>query len=308
MWGSAKVSEDKQESSRAVINIFYLKRVAELGSEEWVTLRRKERHVLVSCGRSKFKMFDSDVELPKFPLLPDANPIEIEDSKALASSLKECLRFVAKEGTRFTFDAVQLVLPRTGFRCASTDGRRLLVCGPKDASGKAILIYSAQVRSILRTLNGGSASIRLDKNLSSISCGGMTSIFSPCDGIFPRIEDVIRFGESRSFAHVESGFATAVRQASVMASIGAKIAISTSDAGLVLSHRSFGGALAEESEVEFPCVVSGDDRMVGVSSVFLLDFAKTFGSDFTVTIQKPNEPLIFQKDGMLGLLMPINLK
>jgi DNA polymerase-3 subunit beta len=205
----------------------------------------------------------------QFPPLPNAEPVATATlpAAALRRMLNQTIFATAKETTRY--DAFSGVL----FRCSAkrlelvaSDGHRLSACEAKaSGKGKADAIVPADAcRQLGKILDDpeSDATVALSENAAQISCGDATLYANLVEGSFPPYEQIIPGEFPRRATVGREEFASAVRQAALVATdeLGTGIKLSLDGRGIRFSGRT---PEAGEAEISLPCKFTGEDMEIG---------------------------------------------
>jgi DNA polymerase III subunit beta len=266
---------------------------------------------------SHFKIFTQSVT--EFPPIPDVQGDAKFQMQAgqFKQLIGQTLFATAKEGTRFAYNAVQLVAKGKKLTLVSTDSRRLalakadLLAGDKlDKEGTRSLVPAKAMGLLEKLLNDpeDTVSFYTRENQIIFQTGGATLISNLMEGQFPPYEDVIPKDPDKKMTAATVDFLSAIRRTSVFTTEESKgVRLSFSKKGLVLSSRSPENG---EATINFPCRYEGAEIEVGFNPVFVTEALRVMGSeDVVLEMTAPNRPCLLRGGAdFLYVIMPVNLQ
>jgi DNA polymerase-3 subunit beta len=235
----------------------------------------------------------------------------------LKQLIMQTLFATAKEGSRFAYNAVQVVAKAKKLTLVSTDSRRLalakgnLLPGDKlDKDGVRSLVPAKAMGLLEKLLNDPEETVgflaRENQIVFQTSSATLTS--NLVEGQFPPYEDVIPKDPDKKLTASTVDLLSAIKRASLLTteeSKGVKLAFSKK--GLVLSSRS---PESGEATVNFPARYEGADVEVGFNPAFLIEALKVVGTDdISLEMTAPNRPCLLRGGpDFLYVIMPVNLQ
>jgi DNA polymerase-3 subunit beta len=266
---------------------------------------------------SHFKIFTQNAA--EFPALPDSTgEVQFQvQAGQLKQLIMQTLFATAKEGSRFAYNAVQVVAKAKKLTLVSTDSRRLalakgnLLPGDKlDKDGVRSLVPAKAMGLLEKLLNDPEETVgflaRENQIVFQTSSATLTS--NLVEGQFPPYEDVIPKDPDKKLTASTVDLLSAIKRASLLTteeSKGVKLAFSKK--GLVLSSRS---PESGEATVNFPARYEGADVEVGFNPAFLIEALKVVGTDdISLEMTAPNRPCLLRGGpDFLYVIMPVNLQ
>ena len=269
---------------------------------------------------SHFKIFTQNTS--EFPPIPA--PEGEADFELTAGTLKrlinQTLFATSKEGTRYAFNGVLLVVEKQQLVLIGTDGRRLAQSrgeltsfGKKtgDAKSKASHIVPAKSMSLVEKLLGKAdetVSVKLSDNQAVFCTPDATLTTNLLEGQFPPYDEVIPKETDKKMVAGTADFLSAVRRASLLTAEDSKgVRMEFTKKGLTLTSRN---PEAGEAKVDFACKFDGTDVSIGFNPTFLGDALKVVDTDeVSFELTAPNRPgLLKAGSGFVYVIMPVNLQ
>jgi DNA polymerase III subunit beta len=266
---------------------------------------------------SHFKVFTQNVS--EFPPIPEFSGEAQFQAPAgqFKQLIGQTLFATAKEGSRFAYNAVQLVAKPKKLTLVSTDSRRLalakgsLLPGDKlEKDGVKSLVPAKAMSLVEKLLNDPEEPVGFQTRENQIifHTASTTLISNLVEGQFPPYEDVIPKDPDKKMTASTVDLLSAIRRASLLTTEESKgIRLSFSKKGLILSSRS---PETGEATVNFPCKFEGSDIEVGFNPAFLIDALRVVGSeDVSLELTAANRPCLLRAGAdFLYVIMPINLQ
>jgi len=266
---------------------------------------------------SHFKIFTQNVS--EFPPVPEfsGEPKFQMQAGPFKQLIAQTLFATAKEGSRFAYNAVQLIAKAKKLTLVSTDSRRLalakgdLQAGDKlEKDGARSLVPAKAMSLVEKLLNDPEEMVgfQLRENQVIFQTGSATLVSNLVEGTFPPFEDVIPKDPDKKMTAPTGDFLSAIRRASVLTTEESKgVRLSFSKKGVVLSSRSPDSG---EATINFPCRYEGAEVEVGFNPQFLVEALKVVGAeDVTLEMTAPNRPCLLRGgDDFLYVIMPVNLQ
>jgi DNA polymerase III subunit beta len=266
---------------------------------------------------SHFKIFTQNVS--EFPPIPEFDGEAKFSMKAgeFKQLIGQTLFATAKEGSRFAYNAVQLVAKAKRLSLVSTDSRRLalakgnLLPGDKlEKDGARSLVPAKAMNLVEKLLNDPeeTLSFQTRENQIIFHTANATLISNLIEGQFPPYEDVIPKDPDKKMTASTADFLSAIRRASVLTTEESKgVRLSFSKTGLVISSRSPENG---EATINFPCKFEGADIEIGFNPAFLTDALRVVGhEDIALEMTAPNRPCLLRGGpDFLYVIMPVNLQ
>jgi DNA polymerase III subunit beta len=266
---------------------------------------------------SHFKIFTQNVS--EFPPIPEFDGEAKFQMKAgeFKQLIGQTLFATAKEGSRFAYNAVQLVAKAKHLSLVSTDSRRLalakgnLIPGDKlEKDGARSLVPAKAMNLVEKLLSDPDETVGFQtrENQIIIRTASATLISNLIEGQFPPYEDVIPKDSDKKMIASTADFLSAIRRASVLTTEESKgVRLSFSKQGLVISSRSPENG---EATINFPCKFEGADIEIGFNPTFLTDALRVVGSeDITLEMTAANRPCLLRGGAdFLYVIMPVNLQ
>jgi DNA polymerase-3 subunit beta len=250
---------------------------------ETVELETSDGFVLLSSGKSRFKVIANPVE--EFPPLPEPS---LEAKVALESDLfMKMVRTTgfatATERVHYSLNGAYLVVENGEVRMVGTDGRRLAIFtkkvkGLKEASLKGIVPNKGlRLFEKLAADLKGDVTLSLEKNQLFFVADGVEASTLLIEGTYPDYNRVVPKGNDKILDIAASDLAGGLRQASILAGEEAKaVRFHIEKDKLILLAESVG---AGEAKVEIPAVYASDSLELQFNPVFFLDFLRQAESE-----------------------------
>jgi len=266
---------------------------------------------------SHFKIFTQSVS--EFPPIPDfsGDPQFQVPAGQLKQLIGQTIFATAKEGSRFAYNAVQLVAKAKKITLVSTDSRRLalakgnLMAGDKlDKEGARSLVPAKAMGLLEKLLLDPEEPVgfQTTENQIIFRTSSATLTSNLVEGQFPPYEDVIPKDPDKKMTASTVDFLSAIRRASLLTTEESKgVRLSFNKKGLVLSSRS---AESGEATVTFPCRYEGADIEVGFNPSFVVEALRVVGTEeVALELTAPNRPCLLRGGpDFLYVIMPVNLQ
>jgi DNA polymerase-3 subunit beta len=266
---------------------------------------------------SHFKIYTQNTA--EFPALPDATgEVQFQvQAGQLKQLISQTLFATAKEGSRFAYNAVQVVAKAKKLTLVSTDSRRLalakgnLLPGDKlDKDGVRSLVPAKAMGLLEKLLNDPEETVGFQARENQIvfTTANATLTSNLVEGQFPPYEDVIPKDPDKKLTASTIDLLSAIRRASLLTTEESKgVRLAFSRKGLVLSSRS---PESGEATVNFPAKYEGADVEVGFNPAFLIEALKVVGTDdISLEMTAPNRPCLLRGGpDFLYVIMPVNLQ
>jgi len=266
---------------------------------------------------SHFKIFTQNAG--EFPTIPDfsGEPQFQVQAGQFKQLIGQTLFATAKEGSRFAYNAVQIVAKAKRLTMVSTDSRRLalargnLIAGDKlEKDGARSLVPGKAMGLMEKLLNDPEepVSFQLSDNQIIFRTSNATLTSNLVEGQFPPYDDVIPKDPDKKMTASTLDFLSAVRRASLLTTEESKgVRLAFSKKGLVLSSRS---PESGEATVNFACRYEGEDVEVGFNPAFLVEGLKVMTTEeVTLEMTAANRPCLLKSGADFQyVVMPVNLQ
>jgi DNA polymerase-3 subunit beta len=302
-----------------------LRDIVRESTDDTLSLSVEGSEMHVRGGDSHFKIFTQNAS--EFPPIPE--PTGEADYEIAAGTLKQLINqtlfATSKEGTRYAFNGVLLVVEKQQLILVATDGRRLaqsrgeLTSVNKTAEkpagsatpGRPNHIVPAKSLSLVDKLLGQAdetVSITLGDNQAIFRTADASLTTNLLEGQFPPYEEVIPKETDKRMVAGTADLLSAVRRAALLTAEDSKgVRMEFTKKGLTLTSRN---PEAGEAKVDFACKFDGADVTIGFNPSFLGDALKVVDTDeITFELTAPNRPGLLKAGGnFVYVIMPVNLQ
>ena len=293
--------------------------VKKMNDGSQITVEVKEdKTVLVSSGRSKFKLLSLDAEA--FPVVEDLDMNEeLEINKEDLISIIDKTKFaVSTDEARYYLNGVFIhskTIDDTNYViCSATDGHRLAVSKKvhPDAKISGYIIPKktlGEIRKILDLCNEENVHLAFSKTKIKLTTSNCTLISKLIDAEYPDYEKVIPTNNSNVALVNKKDFINSIDRVSTVVADkhkGVKFSLSNNTIKL-LAESTENGTANDEISIDY----SGEELEIGFNSRYLLDIlAQIEEEEVYLKFSNSNIPIIVQgiKDSnTLFVLMPVRI-
>lgn len=306
-----------------------LRDIVRESGDDTLSLSVEGSEMHVRGADSHFKIFTQNAS--EFPPIPE--PTGEADYEIAAGTLKQLINqtlfATSKEGTRYAFNGVLLVVEKQQLILVATDGRRLAqsrgeltAVNKKDdkpgaggtgsaTPGRPNHIVPAKSLSLVDKLLGqadDTVLITLGDNQAVFRTPDATLTTNLLEGQFPPYEEVIPKETDKKMVAGTADLLSAVRRAALLTAEDSKgVRMEFTKKGLTLTSRN---PEQGEAKVDFACKFDGADVTIGFNPGFLGDALKVVDTDeITFELTAPNRPGLLKAGGnFVYVIMPVNLQ
>ena len=273
---------------------------------------------VIKGADSEFKIFTQNPS--EFPDVAevDGEPDYQIAAGALKGLIGQTLFAAAKEGTRFAFNGVLVLVKDGNLTFVATDGRRLAKAqtpvsnvAEKDAKDKPAdpIVPTKALQLVDKLVSDPEEmiSVHLLGNRIAFATADALVTSNLVEGTFPPYDKVIPDDSDRHMTAATSDFTSAVRRAALLTNEETRgVRMKFEEGNLVLSSRNPDSG---EATVNFACKYDGEPVEIGFNPQFLVDALKVVDTDeIQLGLSAPNRPgLIKSGDDFLYVIMPVNL-
>ena len=303
-----------------------LRDIVRESADDTLSLSVEGSEMHVRGADSHFKIFTQNAS--EFPPIPE--PTGEADYEIAAGTLKQLINqtlfATSKEGTRYAFNGVLIVVEKQQLIFIATDGRRLAqsrgeltsVNKKADAApagsatgGKPNHIVPAKSLALVDKLLGQAdetVQITLGDNQAVFRTPDATLTTNLLEGQFPPYEEVIPKETDKRMVAGTADLLSAVRRAALLTAEDSKgVRMEFTKKGLTLTSRN---PEQGEAKVDFACKFDGADVTIGFNPSFLGDALKVVDADeISFELTAPNRPGLLKAGGtFVYVIMPVNLQ
>ncbi len=304
------------EPGQTVLDAERLAAIVRESTADVLTIEVKDSTCEIFGVDSHFTIYGQDpTQFPMVPTFTEEPDIEVNLEK-LQYATKQCLFATAKESSRYAINGVLWEVKGKKLALVATDGRRLaktgvtLVAAPTGENAAPSMIVPAKTMALLERIGGHEKDSVLLKLVGSqilIRCAHVVIMSNLVDGNFPKYEEIIPKDYDKKIMLNTEMVASAVRQASLLASEESKgIKMTISENTLMFSGRA---PEAGAAEVTMTIDYSGESISMGFNPQFLIDAFRVIKTpEFELDLGQPDRPgLIRSGSQFMYVIMPINL-
>lgn len=239
-----------------------------------ITLKLEAERLLVSSGRSKFRL--ATLPASEFPILDD---IEASQSFTLSTAVVQRLLnktyfAMAQQDVRYYLNGMLLETDENTIRAVATDGHRLALCESviegDPLPAQQVIVPRKGVLELQRLLGeDGEIALEFGKNHVRVQTGSIRFTSKLIDGRFPDYQRVIPQDTQNHLTADRDGLRAALQRAAILSNEkyrGIRLEIRDSGAK-IMAHNPEQEDAEEQVEVEY----SGDDIEIGFNVNYLLD-------------------------------------
>jgi DNA polymerase-3 subunit beta len=295
-----------------------LRDIVRESTDDTLSLSVEGTEMNVRGADSHFKIFTQNTsEFPPIPVPEGDADFELA-AGTLKQLISQTLFATSKEGTRYAFNGVLMVVEKQQLVLIATDGRRLAQArgeltsvNKKEEKPKGNTIVPAKSLGLVEKLLGNAedtVSVKLRENQAVFSTADATLTTNLLEGQFPPYEEVIPKETDKKMVAGTADFLSAVRRASLLTAEDTKgVRMEFTKKGLTLTSRN---PEAGEAKVDFACKFDGADVTIGFNPTFLGDALKVVNSDeVSFELTAPNRPgLLKAGSSFVYVIMPVNLQ
>lgn len=295
--------------------------VRTLGEED-VRFRVEDNRLVISCGRSRFRLATLPVEnFPQLPTPAVTSGLQLS-AKAAARMVEQTVFATTQEESRYALSGVQLeIAPAQGepgrVRMVATDGHRLALSEMtiESESPSTTLIPRKTMVELMRLTSGAPDETELvlarDENHVYFTLGSRQLVSRILTGQFPNYEMVIPKEHERQAIVSAEAFAAALRRVALVAderSRGVRLAFS--EGRVVLTARRLDED--EEAHEDVLCHFTGEPLEIAFNSTYLMDFFQVVGTgDVRIALKDGQSPALLSPEQGEGVykyvVMPMRL-
>lgn len=295
--------------------------VRTLGEEE-VRFRVEDTRLVISCGRSRFRLATLPVEnFPQLPMLTVTSGLQLS-AKAAAVMVERTVFATTQEESRYALSGVQVEISGAQgeagrVRMVATDGHRLALSEMTIAAHRpsTTLIPRKTMVELTRLTSGAPDETELalvrDENHAYFKLGSRELISRILTGQFPNYEMVIPKEHQREAVVSAEAFAAALRRVALVAderSRGVRLAFS--EGRVELTARRLDED--EEAHEDVLCHFTGEPLEIAFNSTYLMDFFQVVGTgDVRIALKDGQSPALFTPEQGEGVykyvVMPMRL-
>lgn len=296
-----------------------LRDIVRESTDDTLSLSVEGTEMNVRGADSHFKIFTQNTsEFPAIPIPEGDADFELS-AGTLKQLISQTLFATSKEGTRYAFNGVLIVVEKQQLVLIATDGRRLAQSRgeltstgkKKEEKTKTNHIVPARSLSLVEKLLSKAdetVSVKLSENQAVFSTPDATLTTNLLEGQFPPYEEVIPKETDKKMVAGTADFLSAVRRASLLTAEDSKgVRMEFTKKGLTLTSRN---PEAGEAKVDFACKYDGGDVTIGFNPTFLGDALKVVNTDeVSFELTAPNRPGLLKAGGnFVYVIMPVNLQ
>ncbi len=317
--GRVTVDADISEEGTVLVSGRLLADIARALPGAPVTIENEGTRVVITCGRSSFKLPTLPVEdYPSLPPMPESSGTI--NGKEFAAAIAQVAIAAGKDDTLPTLTGIRMEFEGSNITLAATDRYRLavreLAWNPTDPA------LSAHVLIPARTLADTAKSLAdLDSVVIALASGGQgdgligfegagrRTTTRLLDGEFPKYRSLLPT-ESAAVASIETAsLVDAVKRVALVAERNTPVKLAFEAGELTL--RAGAGDEAQADEV-LECSLEGDAIDIAFNPAYLLDGLAAVGSTSTqFSFTQANRPAVLSGDESSAdysyLLMPVRL-
>ncbi|HXF06689.1 MAG TPA: DNA polymerase III subunit beta [Blastocatellia bacterium] len=297
--------------------------VRTLGEED-VRFRVEDNRLVISCGRSRFRLATLPVEnFPQLPQLAVTGGLQLS-AKAAVEMVERTVFATTQEESRYALSGVQVeIAPAEGgagrVRMVATDGHRLALSEMTIAHGTVLpsttLIPRKTMVELTRLISGVVDETELvlvrDENHVYFKLGSRELISRILTGQFPNYEMVIPKEHERQAVVSGEAFSAALRRVALVAderSRGVRLAFS--EGRVELTARRLDED--EEAREDVLCHFTGEPLEIAFNSTYLMDFFQVAGTgDVRIALKDGQSPALLSPEQGEGVykyvVMPMRL-
>ena len=276
-WADAEVSG---EGAIAVQARKFMEIVRSLVGEEVELSLEDEKRLLISAGRSRFKINGlSPEDFPTLPEVTGETRIELPFS-ALKAMIGKVIFAVSTEESRFQLNGALLQLKGGALEMVATDGHRLaLVENPSEAgeAGEGVLVPRKALQELLRFDDDGNVVFLRGEHHLCFQLGRRELICRILEGTFPDYERVISKANDKQAVFSRKELIEAVQRVALLTGDRARaVRFSFSPNQLVISAAN--PDLGEAVE-EVGCEYEGEEFRLGVNPDYMAQFLSAVNTE-----------------------------
>lgn len=283
--------------------------------DETVTLQVKEKLLLLTGGRSEFKLPTSDAsEYPEVEEFFSGDYLTVQ-SRVLQTMIRRTLFATDTDSARYALSGILFDVKGKRLNLVSTDSRRLAMMGCDcemvgnfEMNVPSPVIPEKAVSILEKTLadNPDFVSFTIDPKGAMFKSQNVTLSTRLVEGRFPEYTKVIPKSHNMSISLIAGMFHSAVKQALIVTNEESRGVDFTFEKGnLVMCSQA---ADVGESRVELPIGYDGEDLTIRLDPRFVSDFLRVLSSELTVDLKlmDGDSPGLFTtEDGYNYVVMPL---
>jgi DNA polymerase III subunit beta len=304
-----------EQQGEALVPADKLRDIVRESSDDTLSIEQSGETADIKGQDALFKIFTQKPS--DFPPIPDfEGEPQFELSGAILKRLiSQTLFAVARESTRYAFNAVLISAKAKKVMMVATDGRRLALARGElsaDRLGKetAQAMVPAKALSLLEKLIDSpddAIGVQISENRILFRTPSATLSSNLVEGQFPPYDEVVPKDSDKKLLATTADLLSAIRRAALLTTEESRgVRMAFSNKGLVLTSRS---PEAGEATVNFPAKFEGADIEIGFNPHFLTDALKIVNSDeVSLELTAPNRPgLLRAGPDFQYVIMPVNL-
>lgn len=308
---SFRVKADIYQEGTVAVNADKLTSITKSISSVRVNLRLNEDKLVVSGGRSTFKL--SVLEPEDFPEFPEPTFSSELSSAVLLKAIDKVEYAISKEDTRYAMQGLYVHKHEDKLHFVGTDGHRLALFWQTMDFSEDILLPRKSLKVLERILKDYRGSLRVGKDDSFIHIAGENFSLSTrqLEGEYPDYLAVIPSEYNyRAFVKRDE-FISALKELSAIAESSAfpvKITFSENNALFQISEPEFG-----EGEVSVDVDYTDEPVDIGFNGKYLMEALESFDSPRVwIKIVDPDSAVVIESDDKeldpyMCLIMPMRL-
>ncbi|MEA3560592.1 MAG: DNA polymerase III subunit beta [Candidatus Omnitrophota bacterium] len=286
--------------------------IRELPEEEVVISTQKNNSIVITCGKSFFKIMGlPQKDFPEIPKIETKKPLIIKQ-QVLKVLLDRTGFAVSRDETRYVLSGTLFVLKNNQLRLVSTDGRRLALVQKNisnpDNLEKEVIIPTKTTIELNRALKEeGEVKIFFSQNQMVFEIDNTTIISRLIEGHFPAYEQIIPKEIEQKIGVQKEDFLGAIKRASLLASPTSKVVRLELFKDRILASNQ--APEMGEAREELPALYNGKEMSIGFNPVYLMDVLKRIeGDEVRLELTSPEKPGVIRvgKD-YLYMVMPMQV-
>lgn len=284
-----------EEDFECLVNADKLLGVVKGVSSTKVSLEVKEQRLLISGGKSKFKLNVADPE--DFPDFPKA---ELSNELGALDLLRACEKVehaISKEDSRYALQGLYIHGKAGTTRFVGSDGHRLALYQIEPEVGLSIILPRKSLRALSTLLKGETGSVQIGSDESFIHLQGQEWKLS-CrllEGDYPDYDSVIPKSFNYKILLDRQELLECIRRLSVIAessSFPIKLSFSQSSLRLEISDPEFG-----EGSDEMELSQGSESIEIGFNGKYLIDALGEFSAQMVAfNLLDPDSPVVISSD------------
>lgn len=270
--------------------------------DDEITLEKKEDHLFIKQGHSKFKLpiFDPE-EYPTFPSIENKPSISI-NSIEFITSLKKITPAIDTNNPKFELNGALIDIKEDFINLVATDTRRLALVNLKNSPDTTLaLIIPRKAILEIQKLFLENVNLYYDETNLIIKSDNYLFFTKLINGKFPDYERIIPKSLKYELNLPKDKMVEAIKQ---ITTISNEIKLTFLKDRIIFKSLSEENIEAQtEIEVETPFE---EKFVMAVNSKFLLDFINNIdGNSFDMGLNEPELPFLLKENNFLTIIMPI---